>query len=509
MLKNIIKYSSYLLFIIVIVFLLTINVKGKREDNLLLYQDTKSKSTAVGTPFESSGSTSRFALTEAIVEDSTFMLNTERAGFASPDVTNYKGKYFSIFTPGVSFVGVPFYLLGKQFGIPQISTYFSTILFAVVNLFLIANISRKLGSGLYMSILCGLLFLFATNALSYAFTFTQHHASTSLILVGILYTMKPRTLLNNIIFGISYGIGLLMDIPNGIIMFPLVFYILAKQFNVHNTGSKLKLSLKLNFIGLLIGIIPLVGIFGWYNYETAQSYTTLAQFLGRSNDFTNKLQVEVSSEVEKKGLSLPFKTRGQLEGFYIFIISDQRSIFVYSPIIILGIAGLAFAYKNKQLRGKSKLLIAVTMTNLLIYTMFGDPTGSWAFGPRYLIPATAVLSITIGLAIQKYTKKAWFIPLFIILTTYSVGINVMGATTTSQVPPKVEAVNLPNPIPHTYLYNWQLMTEDKLNSSIFYNAYANKYMNSINYTALYTFTILLLISLFYTATYFENKKENL
>ena len=147
--------------------------------------------------------------------------------------------------------------------------------------------------------------------------------------------------------------------------------------------------------------------------------------------------------------------------------------------------------------------------NFLIYTMFPDPTGSWAFGPRYLLPATALLMIGAGSAIDIYKKSRWFVILFFILTTYSVSINTLGATTTTQVPPKVEAVNLPNPIPYTYEYNWQLMTEKGLNSSLFYNLYANKYVSSLQYAALYAGAAILLISVICIAALFEKKKEEI
>lgn len=500
--KIFIKYIISTIIIVVSLVLLLMVIRGSK-DNPIYYQEEYN--TQIGGPYESSGSTSRYITTEAIVKNITFFLTDAEAKFASPDVSKYKNKYFSVFTPGVAFIGVPFYWLGREMGLPQLLTYFSTTLIALLNAFLIAKIARKLGSGFYTSLISGLLFLFATNALSYSLTFTQHHASTFFILLGILNALSPRTLINNICFGVIYSAGLLMDIPNGIIMLPLVFYVLSRQFDIKDVTDKLKLGIKLNFVGLLIGLMPLIALFGYYNYQTTGSYTTLAQFLGRSKDFTNDLQTEVAFTEEKNGISLPFQTRVQLEGLYIFLVSDQRSIFVYSPIVLVGILGLAFAYKLKEIRNKTVLLIAIILSNFLIYTMFGDPTGSWAFGPRYLIPATAILAAGIGIVLDKYKKKAWFIPIFLIITAYSIGVNVLGAMTTTQIPPKVEAVNLPNPIPYTYEYNWQLMTEENLNSSLFYNLYLSDKLTSRDFALLYSALIMGLILILYTVSSFEAK----
>jgi len=119
---------------------------------LLIIKGGSGSLIGVGGVFESSGSTSRFALTEAIAEKGTLFLSKERAKFASPDVVVHEGNYFSIFTPGVSFIGVPFYLLGKLYGAPQLFTYALTALLAVLNAFLVARIAKKIGGGFVTSI---------------------------------------------------------------------------------------------------------------------------------------------------------------------------------------------------------------------------------------------------------------------------------------------------------------------------------------------------------------------
>src|SRR5204862_1418511 len=132
--------------------------------NPLRFQNLHDQPVVVGTPFELSNSNARYALTEAIVNNHTLSFSKEQAKFAAPDVVVLKGKFFSVFTPGVSFIGVPFYLLGKFLGIPQILTFFTTILFAVINMLLITWIVTRLKGNVYQGLVCGLIFLFATNA---------------------------------------------------------------------------------------------------------------------------------------------------------------------------------------------------------------------------------------------------------------------------------------------------------------------------------------------------------
>src|SRR3989304_7035015 len=116
--KNIIT----LIIFIFIVLLLGFAVKGDKGDPI--YYQTEKK-TNVGSPFESTNTNSRYALVEAIADYGIFFFTDEQAKFSSPDLVLYNGKYFSIFTPGVSFVAVPFYIVGKLLAIPQLFTFFS------------------------------------------------------------------------------------------------------------------------------------------------------------------------------------------------------------------------------------------------------------------------------------------------------------------------------------------------------------------------------------------------
>src|SRR5579883_1248423 len=113
--KKIIKFIIFLKpyiqkkLIYLILFLcliaLAFFIKGQ-VGNPIYYQNELN--TQVGGPFEVSNSTSRYALTEAIVTKHTFFLTPELARFSAPDVSYYNGKFFSLFTPGVSFFSIPF-----------------------------------------------------------------------------------------------------------------------------------------------------------------------------------------------------------------------------------------------------------------------------------------------------------------------------------------------------------------------------------------------------------------
>lgn len=508
---NIFKYLLISLgFISLLVVLMSFNIKGEAGTPLYYQQELDTK---IGGPFESSGSTSRYALVKSIVENKSLLFGIKLAKFASPDVTGINGKYTTLFTPGVSLAAAPFYYLGRFFGLSQLVTYLSTTVFALLNIFLVYLISRKFNVNRAFSVVSGLSFGFATSAMAYANTLTQHHLSVFLILLAVLNAANKRNFINNFTFGLIVGAGLLVDIPNFFMMVPIGLYILSRNFDLEKTGDALKLKVKLSIIALLIGIIPMIGVFGWYNHQTTGSYTKLAQSIGRTDVFASDEIKEINKQTVTKSKDqgpplVPFDTRMQLNGLYILLFSDERGIFYYNPVVIFGILGLILAVKNKASDNLAIVIISVVMVNILLYSMFGDPWGGWSFGPRYLIPATALLCTGIGYSLSKLGRNPFFSLVFVAVLIYSVGINVLGATTTNLVPPKVEAVNFSKPIPHTYQYNYLLAEENK-SGILIYNLFLKNLINVKTFIYFYATAILtVILSFFGTGLIFRERKIN-
>lgn len=495
------KYFILVSIFLITTLLMTLFVKGRVTYHV--YYQTE-RDIAVGGPFELSNSTSRYALTEAIVKYKSLFFNEDLARFSSPDVVDYKGHFFTIFTPGVSFIGVPFYMFGDLVGLPQLFTFFSVALFAVLNVLLVARLARRLGAGFNASIVSGLVFLFATNALSYSLTFTQHQMGVTVILLAILNSVSKRTFLNDLLFGLLVSIGVLLDTPNLLLMAPLGLYVFFKHFRSNYAGQNINLGVKSSLVGLIIGIIPLFALFGWYNFQTTGSVTKLGQTIGRTSGFkTNqppRNSTETAAETEVVGprpkLNLPFQTRNQLNGLYILLLSNERSWLFYSPVLFIGFIGFFLVYKKREETELALLAVTVVAMDVIIYSMFGDPWGGWAFGARYLIPAAAVTAGGIGVVLDRFKRSIFFIVVFVLLLFYSLYVNIAGALTTNAIPPKIEAVNLGYQIPYTYKYNFQLIDKN-FTSSLFYNAFLSESLP----TRYYFVILVLIVSGFILAFY--------
>jgi len=392
---------------------------------------------------------------------------------------------------------LPFYLLGNLFGIPQLAAYGATTLVALVNLLLVVLIARRLGAGIIPSFISGFIFLFGTNALTYALTLTQHHWSMLVILLAILTLFKQPGLLRNLFLGLLYGAGLLIDIPNAFILLPLMVYAAGQHLAGIDEGRTVKIKLKLVLIFLLLGFIPLLGAFGWYNKQVTGSATRLAQFIGRS-DYPPKPKTTTEKKPpDPYAPTLPFYSRNQLNGLYILLISNERGWLYYSPIVFIGMAGLFLAVKRKETEKIAVVILTMAGLTITMYSSFGDPWGGWSFGPRYLLPATALLSTGIGLAIERWKRSILFGLAFLTIAGYSIYVAAFGAFTTTQVPPKQEAEHLVTFIPYTYAYNQQLIDQNKTGSLV-YNLWLNGRVPLTTVVMMYQGIGIVLVSIAYT-----------
>lgn len=499
--KTIFKIAIFSFIAIISATLLVIFIKGQADP--LHFQ--VNHDTSVGGPFEGSNSNSRYALVEAIVENHTFIFTDEQARFAAPDLVLYEGKYFSIFTPGISFIAVPFYILGKSVGYAQLGAYSINLLFAVLNILLITIIGRKLKASFFGSVLSGFLFVFGTNALSYSQTLTQHNVSTFLILLSLILAVSNRNFINNLLLGITFSAGLLVDIPNGVIMAPSIIYVFFSQFERKELKEKITIIVKLNGMVFLLGLIPLLFVFAIYNYSLTGSYTKLGQTIGRVDYVPQEVQLKGKTSSSSR-IQLPYNTRAQIRGLSILLLSSERGWFYYSPVIIIGILGLILAIRNKKTQKPAILFTSVAAMVVISYSMFGDPWGGWSFGPRYLIPASAVVMTGIGVAITRFKKNILFIILFSICVIYSVSVSTLGAITTNNIPPKIEAVALSVPIPYTYEYNLSFLEKGEINS-LLYNIYLSGKLSSYEFWYYCVGVIVLITILLYAGVFVETRNK--
>ncbi|HRN47518.1 MAG TPA: hypothetical protein PKW69_05745, partial [Niabella sp.] len=362
-------------------------------------------------PFELSPERGRFALTYSVLEDQSVIFSIPVARFVTPDLGYTDGNFVSLFAPGVSYLVIPGYLVGQFFGLAQVGTYAAIGLFAIINYLLIRSISRSLCANPLASAIGGMVFLFATPAFAYGVSLYQHHISTFLILAGVylLIRFKKRWLAMFCVWFLC-ALGIAVDNPNLFMMFPLGVFALMQALNIGETEKNLIVKINPKYFVAVLGVvIPIMG-FMYFNHLSYGSPFQLGGTVnsvdaineeGRpvtSEDILTPEELAQAGEFEEEDRSSVgfFEARDMVNGLYIHLLSPDRGVLYFTPVILIGVVGMFVLYKSKNKH--LPLLLSIVGVNLVLYSMWGDPWGGWAFGSRYLIPSYAIMSIFIAMA---------------------------------------------------------------------------------------------------------------
>lgn len=469
-------------------------------------------------PFEQTG---RFALLYSVIENHSFQFSLPLARFATPDLAMVNGDYVSLFAPGVSFIVIPGYLVGKYFGAAQVGTFAVVAVFAICNIFLIRAIAIKLGISSIAATIGGLTFAFASPAFPYAVDLYQHHISTFLILFSIYSLLFFRDYIALVLIWLSFGISISVDYPNFLMMLPIGIYAISKFFISKNTGKILQIELNLfKLFTLIVIIFPLV-FFLWFN---KMSYGNPFRLSGATARITKidtngkPLNVKINNNTSKSDEDLikkqisvlnMFDPRLMLNGFYTHFISLDRGMLMYTPVMFFGLVGCIIYLKKK--RRFANLFAFIVSINILIYSMWGDPWGGWSFGSRYLIPTYAIFSIFIAYLVFILRRINLFLVIFFAVLSYSVAVNTLGALTTSLNPPQIEAEILSRETKHEYKYTYERnidILSVQGSKSFIFNKYYSKYISPWNYYIILTIFILIIFAylLVYNRINGDNRK---
>lgn len=404
-------------------------------------------------PFELSPDRGRFALAYSIAENHSFHFSIPVARFAVPDLGYKDGNYVSLFPPFLSFIILPGYLIGKFFGITQVTSFATVAFFALLNVLLIRLIAHKLGAPLIASTIAGVIFLFATPAFSYATSLYQHHVSTFLMLFSLYILLMWDNFWSLALIWFLFATSIPLDNPNGIFMLPIALFALGRIILIKKERLKMVVKVKvLRFITFFTILIPLL-FFLWINYRSYGNPLQVAGTVGSVYEVGPDGKPAVPKEYQKKAIDTIlnpnkqeksaasfFRTRNLLNGFYLHFVSPDRGILYYTPVIFLSVFGVfALFQRNKNY---TALLLSIIGANVLLYSLWGDPWGGWAFGSRYLIPSYALFCIFLSFALAKYKNHKVFMGFFILFMIYSTLVNTVGAITSNRNPPQVEVLAL-------------------------------------------------------------------
>lgn len=105
-----------------------------------------------------------------------------------------------------------------------------------------------------------------------------------------------------------------------------------------------------------------------------------------------------------------------------FLFSPGKSIFVFSPPVILGILGVPRFWRRN--RALCVLAVLAPTVALAMYSFRTQWEGSYCYGPRYLLPAMTLLLLPIAALVQESPR--WFRPVFWVTAVAGATVQVLG-----------------------------------------------------------------------------------
>ena len=82
-----------------------------------------------------------------------------------------------------------------------------------------------------------------------------------------------------------------------------------------------------------------------------------------------------------------------LVGLYGILFSAGKSIFLFSPPLILGVLGISRFIRKPEGRQEAAFFVAVFLSELLLYSKWWDWSGDDAWGVRFLVPGVMLICL--------------------------------------------------------------------------------------------------------------------
>jgi hypothetical protein len=363
---------------------------------------------------------------QSLVENHSLAIQPINDTVAGPD-----GQYYSVFGLGQSLFVVPLYLLGilvDRLSSPELRQYWSgpdlgmwggTVPIFFVSLFnqfvaplicvLVFSFCRRMGCSARRALGIALMLGFGTAVWVYVRDSFQHPLEALFLLLSIyiLFAHRDHLCLRHAWWsGLALALGVLTRI-NLILMAPVLGIYLLSLILPADGATPLRERLTalwrrgLALRYLLALWLPVMLVLALMMHVNTLKFGDWLAF---------------NPTAAAKGWASP------LLGLYGYLFSPGRSIFLYSPPIILSL--FAWSRFCQQQRREAVLFAVVSVVYLLFFSSYGRWHGDWCWGPRFLFLLIPLWMIPIGYLLTS--RRA--IALAVGLTVLGVGVQILGVT---------------------------------------------------------------------------------
>jgi hypothetical protein len=326
--------------------------------------------------------------------------------FTTPTVDDfkYRGYYYIAAAPGLSVMALPFGIIGfmmdrvfSPFGKGLLYSEFFVALTNAVATYVVFRIGRMFFKA-KTSYFLAFAYAFATITWPYAtFLFVSDTSSMfDLIVVFLALTIARKREKAGVAYwagcGLAVAAGLTVDYVNAILIPIIVGFLVIEQLLQGITQKRT--TLIRNYIAFLLSSAIGIVLIGSYN------------LINFGNFFTGSEQIYIHSSTFLGTFDYPV-----WNGIILNLFTPFRGLFIFCPILILGIPGYYLMIRAKQFpREEIFFLLAVFLILLLPYSAWYDVAGGLSYGARFVVPSIPFLLIPAGSLIDKQQKKyPWII----------------------------------------------------------------------------------------------------
>ena len=118
-------------------------------------------------------------------------------------------------------------------------------------------------------------------------------------------------------------------------------------------------------------------------------------------------------------------TNPVINGLRDFLFSPSKSLFIFSPLIIIALFGISKVSKRNKLL--TVTILAICVVNLVFFSKWYAWHGGWGWGPRLMLPAILLFHIFLPEAILWTKGHVGKQILFVIITITAITVNILGA----------------------------------------------------------------------------------
>ncbi len=341
------------------------------------------------------------------------------------------GAYYGRYGLLQSVVSIPLYLIGAAvdhvaspsvrsfFAGPNIGDWGGTVPIFFVSLLnafitpltclLIFLFSLRLGFSRRTAYLVMFLFGFSTLAWTYAHDYFQHPLESLLLLLAVYLLFVHREQMSMrfaVVAGIPMGLAILtrLNIALVVPIFTVYVFFIASRWDG-------ELEPEIEFAGnaltrLFARISRPFESIPWTDWWSITVVRCVAGFLiFPVLSFFAYLALNFYRFDTIRDPAVNNIVHGSLDifvGLYGNLLSPGRSVFLYSPPLILSL--LAFGRFYRRYRAEALLIAGVSLMYLTLYSIPLDWDGGWSWGPRYLLAPVPLLMLPLGFFLTSTTR---------------------------------------------------------------------------------------------------------